>query len=337
MTVYTAMPLALRNVALLDTPAQHSGRTILVINRPEGRMITMAKQTVSVRTMSRRSFLKSAAVLGLGIIGTGSLAGCAPDAGGSTTTAAADGAKTVKVLTYNGNPPYCYLDGDGNLVGYDVDVLKAVDEKLDDYTFDMDSMDFNAMITACESGSADLVSCQLVPNDDRKAKFIFCEEPFCLSPMVFATADPNCKTLDDMAGKSTLVSPGGYEYGMLQAYNEKYPDKALTFQTVQSITMADAFKMIATGQVDSFLCYDGTFDMVNEEAATGLYKTDVLMCESTYFMFNKEQTELRDAVDKALKDMKSDGSLGEIAEKDLGTNVFTTYADALSDNELVAK
>ena len=70
-------------------------------------MITMAKQIVSVRTMSRRSFLKSAAVLGLGIIGTGSLAGCAPDAGGSTTTAAADGAKTVKVLTYNGNPPYC--------------------------------------------------------------------------------------------------------------------------------------------------------------------------------------------------------------------------------------
>lgn len=294
----------------------------------------MAKQNVTPYMISRRNFLKGAGILGLGLFGVASLSGCAPDSS-SATSGSASGT-TVSVLTYNGNPPYCYLDDAGNLVGYDVDVLKAVDERLDDCSFSIDSMDFNAMITACESGSAELVSCQLVPNEDRKAKFIFCEEPFCLSPMVFATADPNCKTLDDMAGKSTIATPGGYEYGMLQAYNEKYPDKALTFETVSSLTMADAFKMISTGQVDSFLCYDGTFDAVNEEVGAGLYKTDVVMCESTYFMFNKDQTELRDAVDAVLKEMKSDGSLAKIAEQDLGTDVFSAYGDALSDNELVA-
>lgn len=294
----------------------------------------MAKQNVTPHMISRRNFLKGASVLGLGVFGVASLSGCAPDS--SSATGGSASGTTVSVLTYNGNPPYCYLDDAGNLVGYDVDVLKAVDERLDNYSFSIDSMDFNAMITACESGSAELVSCQLVPNEDRKAKFIFCEEPFSLSPMVFATADPNCKTLDDMAGKSTIATPGGYEYGMLQAYNEKYPDKALTFETVSSITMADAFKMISTGQVDSFLCYDGTFDAVNEEVGAGLYKTDVVMCESTYFMFSKDQTELRDAVDGVLKEMKSDGSLAKIAEQDLGTDVFSAYADALSDNELVA-
>lgn len=294
----------------------------------------MAKQNVTPHMISRRNFLKGAGILGLGVFGVASLSGCAPDSSSAAGRSASG--TTVSVLTYNGNPPYCYLDDAGNLVGYDVDVLKAVDERLDDYSFSIDSMDFNAMITACESGSAELVSCQLVPNEDRKAKFIFCEEPFCLSPMVFATADPNCKTLDDMAGKSTIATPGGYEYGMLQAYNEKYPDKALTFETVSSLTMADAFKMISTGQVDSFLCYDGTFDAVNKEVGAGLYKTDVVMCESTYFMFNKDQTELRDAVDGVLKEMKSDGSLAKIAEQDLGTDVFSAYGDALSDNELVA-
>ncbi|MCI5950296.1 MAG: substrate-binding domain-containing protein [Parolsenella sp.] len=294
----------------------------------------MAKQNVTPHMISRRNFLKGAGILGLGVFGVASLSGCAPDS--SSAAGGSASGTTVSVLTYNGNSPYCYLDDAGNLVGYDVDVLKAVDEKLDDYSFSIDSMDFNAMITACESGSAELVSCQLVPNEDRKAKFIFCEEPFCLSPMVFATADPNCKTLDDMAGKSTIATPGGYEYGMLQAYNEKYPDKALTFETVSSLTMADAFKMISSGQVDSFLCYDGTFDAVNEEVGAGLYKTDVVMCESTYFMFNKDQTELRDAVDGVLKEMKSDGSLAKIAEQDLGTDVFSAYGDALSDNELVA-
>lgn len=295
---------------------------------------TMAKQTVTSRTISRRSFLRGAAALGLGLIGTGALAGCAPDATGSSASGA-DGAKTVKVLTYNGNPPYCSLDKEGNLVGYDVDVLKAVDERLDDYSFDIDSMDFTAMITACESGSAELVSCQLVPSEERKEKFIFCEEPFCLSPMVFAVRDPNIKTLDDMAGLTTLSNPINYEYGMIEKYNEKYPDKAIELKTTSDITMADAFKMVASGQVDSYSCYDGSFDTVNDEAGTGLYKTNVVLCESTYFMFNKEQTELRDAVDKVLKEMKGDGSLGKLAEQDLGVNVFTAYADVLSDNELM--
>ena len=291
-------------------------------------------KNLNLQSVSRRGFLKGALVFGLGLTGSGALAGCAPDAASSSSSDSASG-KTVKVLTYNGNPPYCYLDKQGNLVGYDVDVLKAVDERLDDYSFGMDSMDFTAMITACESGSAELVSCQLVPSEERKEKFIFCEEPFCLSPMVFAVRDPSIKTLDDMAGLSTLSNPINYEYGMIEKYNERYPEKAIKLQTTSDITVADAFKMVASGQVDSYSCYDGSFDAVNEEAATGLYKTDVVLCESTYFMFNKEQTELRDAVDKVLKEMKADGSLGKIAEQDLGVDVFTEYADVLSDNELM--
>lgn len=281
--------------------------------------------------ISRRGFVR--AVGASSLIPLLGLTACAPDADSGSTDASGT---QVTVLTYNGNPPYCYLDDDGNLVGYDVDVLKAVDERLDDYAFDIDSMDFNAMITACQSGSADLVSCQLVPNEERKANFIFCEEPFCLSPMVFAVADESLQTLEDMAGKTVVMSPTGYEWGMLESYNEMYPDLAVELVAVQSSTMADMFKMIASGQYDSTLCYDGTFDTVNEEAATGLYKTGVVLCESTYFMFNQSQTELRDAVDEVLAEMKDDGSLAEISVADLGVDVFTEYADALTDNEIVA-
>ncbi|MDD6706336.1 MAG: transporter substrate-binding domain-containing protein [Olsenella sp.] len=213
----------------------------------------------------------------------------------------------MAVDVYNSNPPCCYVDENGNPIGYDVDVIKAVDDKLDDYSFSIDTLDFSAMITACESGAAPFVSCQLVPNDECKSKFIFCEEPFTLSPMVFAVADPNIKTLDDMAGHSVLSSPANYKYGMLESYNEKYPDKALVLQTTSNTTPADGFKMVATGQIDAVLCYDGGFDTINDSAGTGLYKTDVVMCESTYFMFSQSQTELRDAVNQAVKNLKADG------------------------------
>lgn len=297
----------------------------------------MHRERIDAAAFTRRDFFRGAiGMAGLAAAGTLGLAGCsAPDADSGTGASADSSAAQVSVVVYNANPPYCYLDSDGNPIGYDVDVLKAVDERLDDYSFSIESMDFSAMITACESGSAQLVSCQLVPNEERKSKFIFCDEAFTLSPMVFAVADPNIKTLDDMAGHTVLSNPANYEYGMLESYNEKYPDKAVVLQTVSNVTQADSFKMIATGQVDACLCYDGGFDTINEQAGTGLYKTEVVMCESTYFMFNKSQTELCDAVNSALKDMKSDGSLGKIAEADLGTDVFTTYAGSLTDNELM--
>lgn len=314
-------------------------RSDFVANRTvpmeEGRRLVRDTPGLCATPISRRCFLSGVGALGFTAFGAFALAGCAPDAASTSTASSASSGTAVNVVVNNGNPPYCYLDDDGNPVGYDYDVLKAVDDRLDGYTFSISAMEFSAMITACESGSADLVSCQLVPNDDRKAKFIFCKEPFTLSPMVFAVASPNIKTMDDMAGKSVATSPTAYEYGMLQDYNKKYPDKALVLQTISNLTAADSFKMVASGQVDSVLCYDGSFDTVNDETGTGLYKTDVVMCESTYFMLNKSQQDLADAIDGVLKDMKSDGSLSQIATKDLGCDVFTTYANDLSDEQLM--
>lgn len=294
----------------------------------------MTTKNLSVGTTTRRGFLRTMGALGaLTAVG---LTGCAPDAESSSESADDDGAaESISVTVANSNPPYCSVDSDGNPVGYDVEVLKAVDEYLEDYSFDIGAMDFTAMVTACQSGSSPLVSCQLVPNEERQENFIFAEEPFTLSPMVFATADPNCKTLQDMAGKTVASNPVGYEYGMLEAYNEQYPDYAVVLETYQSVTTADVFRMIASGQVDAYLCYDGTFDTVNEETGAGLYKTEVVLVESTYLMLNKSYTELRDAVNDAIVALKADGTLSSLAEEYLGCDVFTEYADVLSDNELL--
>lgn len=285
-------------------------------------------------TVSRRGFLRAAGALGA--LAAVSLTACAPDADSSSGSSDDDGdAEQITVTVASTNPPYCSVDTDGTPVGYDVEVLKAVDDYLEDYTFDIGAMEFASMITACQSGSSPLVSCQLVPNEERQETFIFAEEPFTLSPLVFATADADCKTLQDMAGKTVACNPVNYEYGMLQAYNERYPDQAMVLETYQNVTPADAFRMIASGQVEAYVCYDGTFDTVNEEAGTGLYKTDVVLVESTYLMLNQNYAELRDAVNEALVALKADGTLSALAEEYLGVDVFTEYADVLSDNELL--
>ena len=57
-------------------------------------------------------------------------------------------AETIVVGTGNAYQPFVYLDENGELDGYDVAVLKAVDEKLDQYNFEYESSDFKNILTS---------------------------------------------------------------------------------------------------------------------------------------------------------------------------------------------
>ena len=287
---------------------------------------------ISTASVSRRDFLKLAGILGVSTMG---LAGCAPDST-SSTSSSDSGVKKISIAGSSATPPYSYLDDSGNLTGFDIETLKKVDEYLDDYEFEYSGMEFSAMLTALESGNVELATCEFCPNEARKQKYIFCSEAFNIMPMVFVTADENIKTLDDLAGKSTIMNPSNYEYTLIDEYNKKHPDKALDLQTIGEVTMADAFKMVASGQADSYFISDAMYESVSEETGVKLYCSDVVMCESAYFMLNREQQELADAIDGALKKMKEDGSLSMLSTDILGVDAFAEYDGVLTDAEILS-
>lgn len=243
----------------------------------------------------------------------------------------AAGATAVKVGTGNSMPPYCYLDDNGNVVGYDVEVLKEIDKRLDQYEFDIQSMDFSTLIVSIDSKALDVVSHQLVRSDARKEKYLFPSQYYCLSPMVFAVRkDSGISTMEDLAGKKIKMTPTSYEYGMLTAYNEAHPGKEITLEAVSDMTTADSLKMVSNGQSDASLTYSSTYDNVQKELQLdNLDHTDVLLCEDTYIMVADGEQELCDAIDGALKDMKEDGTLSKIAEAYLEQDVFGLYSDMI--------
>ncbi|MGN0157675.1 MAG: transporter substrate-binding domain-containing protein [Brotaphodocola sp.] len=249
------------------------------------------------------------------------------DSGTPESSAAA----VVKVGTGSSMPPYCYLDDNGVVQGYDVEVLKEVDKRLEQYEFDIQSMDFSTLIVSIDSKALDVVSHQLVKSDARKEKYLFPSEYYCLSPMVFAIRnDSGIKTMEDLAGKKIKITPTSYEYGMLSSYNESHPGKEIVLEAVSDLTTADALKMVSNGQSDIYLTYSSTYDNVQKELQLeNLDHTDVLMCEDTYIMVASGEQELCDAIDGALKEMKEDGTLSKIAEEYLGQDVFSLYSDMI--------
>ncbi len=259
------------------------------------------------------------------------LTGCSSSSSASTSTSASG--EVINVAVGNSMAPFGYLDADGNLIGYDVDVLKAVDEYLDDYTFNLSAMDFSTCVVSIDSGAADMVSHQLVKSEERKEKYLFPDQYYCLSPMrLVVKKGSDIKSLEDMAGKSLYMNPASYEYGLLTSYNESHPGKEIVINAVSDMTTADCYKAVANGTVDAELTYQSTYESIVDEIglADQLETTEVVLVEDTYQMISKDKPELAERVSEALTSLKEDGTLGEISKKWFGSDYFEEYADMIS-------
>jgi L-cystine transport system substrate-binding protein len=261
------------------------------------------------------------------------LTGCSSSS--SSTASSETKGETINVAVGNSMAPFAYLDADGNLIGYDVDVLNAIDEYLDDYNFVLNGMDFSTCVVSIDSGAADMVSHQLVQSEERKEKYIFPDQYYCLSPMrLVVKKGSNIKSLEDMAGKSLYMNPASYEYGLLTSYNESHPGKEIVINAVSDMTTADCYKAVANGTVDAELTYQSTYESIVDEIglADELETTEVVLVEDTYQMISKDKPELAEAVSEALKSLLDDGTLGEISTKWFGSDYFEEYADMISDD-----
>lgn len=291
--------------------------------------------------MMRRNAVAERAVMtaAVSMMVAGMLAGCgssqasAKSAGTSADgTTASSGVKVIKVGTGQSFAPYCYLDDNNNLTGYDVDVLHAIDDYLKDYSFDIQGLDFNTCIVSIDSGALDMVSYQLVQSDERKKKYIFPDMPYCLSPLsLVVKSDSGISSLEDLKGKTIYSTPTTYEYTLLTAYNKAHADSQFKIEAVSDMTTADEYKGISDGTVDAALTYQTAYDTtVPQLGIKNLKMTDAVLVEESYEMIRPDLTDFRNAMSEALKALKDNGTLKQLNEKWFKDDYFTKYANLVN-------
>ena len=279
------------------------------------------------QNLSRRGFLGMAA--GLAVAGL-----VAPLAGRANLALAADEPQVVKIIVSNTTKPYCFVDEDNNVQGYDVDTLELCEQKLGGkYQFQFDAMEFSAMVSSLQSGACDLVSCALARTPERIEKFVFPEEPYCIGPMAAAVRkDSGITDVHGLAGKKLLVSPTNAYYQALVKYNDEHPDEAI--ELVENENGNDNvawFRAVANGQADAAYVLVSKFDAVQQGAGTDLSITETITNGLDFFMLRPGMEGLAADLTTALREAKSDGSLGELGKKWLGGDVFAENADFLKE------
>jgi L-cystine transport system substrate-binding protein len=272
--------------------------------------------------MNRRrlSLLGAAAALTLAVAGCGGSQPAQDGPSGAASAAPAtleqirqDGVITVGTEgTYR--PFSFHQDGAGELTGYDVEVITAVAKKLG-VEPKFEETQWDAIFAGLEAGRFEVIANQVTINDERKAKYDF-SEPYTVSNGVLVTKADNSEinSFADLKGKTTAQSLTSNWYTLAK-------DSGATVEGVEG--WAQAVSLLEQGRVDAtindkltYLDYQSTKN--NKDIKIAAETKDQ---SQVGLAFQKGSTDLVDAVNKALDELRADGTLAKISEKYFGEDV----------------
>ena len=276
-----------------------------------------------MKKISRRSFLAAAAVsaAALALTACGGSASTASSAVASSVAASSEAASTSAAaaelttveagkLTMATNatfPPYEMTTDSGEIEGIDVDTAKAIAEKLG-LELQIDDMDFDAALLAVQQGKSDMVMAGVTVTDERQNVMDFTDSYATGIQSIIVKEDSDIASVDDLAGKKIGTQRGttGYLYCSDDFGDENVVayDDGLT-----------AVQMLNNGQVDCVVI-DNAPAKEFIAANPGLKLLDTAYVEESYAIgIGKGNTELKDAINTALEELKADGTLQAIVDK----------------------
>ncbi|MFL0195343.1 transporter substrate-binding domain-containing protein [Clostridium sp. WILCCON 0269] len=249
------------------------------------------------------------------------LAGCGAKA---TSTSSSSAPKTIVIGTGNAFKPYCYLDDKGNLAGYEYEVLKEVDRRLPQYKFEYQTMDFKNVLLSLASKKVDIAAHQFEKNPERIQKYLFSDESYTtfILRITVLKNRTDINSIKDLEGKTVNVSPGSNDAYVLEKYNKQHNNAIkLVYSTPDNATLV---KNLEDGRIDAFISIKRIVADLNKTYGDKLKTVgDPIATSNTYYIFRKDDTQLKADIDKTIKAMKADGTLSKISKDVLGGDYTT--------------
>ncbi|SRR5574344_1570882 len=251
------------------------------------------------------------------VVACGLLVGCG---GGNTAKkeAAAPAKKELPkkiVVGLDDNfPPMGFKDKDNKIVGFDIDMAKEAAKRLG-ITVEFKPIDWSSKEAELKSGRIDCIWNGLNITEDRKKNMLFSNPYMECKQLLFVPKNSAIKGQEDLKGKVVgMQSASTAEINL-----EKDPDFAKTLKEVKKYPDCIAAMMdMEAGRVDAIITDEivGRYYMSKKpDAFVCLDKKPVGPVGYFGIAFRKDDTALRDTVQKTLDAMKKDGVSGKICKE----------------------
>lgn len=243
---------------------------------------------------------------------------------GSSTSNGDNPVKSAGVLrvgTEGVYSPFSYHDpATGQLVGYDVDVARAVADKIG-VKVEFVETPWDSIFAALEANRFDVVANEVTINDERKAKYDL-SEPYSVGEGVIVTrADNNSiKTLADLKGKVAAENA-------TSNWSEVARKAGARVEAVEGFTQA--IKLLNQGRVDVVINDSiAVYAYLAETGDTTVKIAGNVGEKSEQGFAARKDSGLLPDLNKALDELRADGTLADISQKYLKANASGAPAAA---------
>lgn len=209
-------------------------------------------------------------------------------------------------------PPYEMTADDGSFEGIDVEIAEAIADKLG-LELQIDDMDFDAALLAAQTGKSDMVMAGVTVTDERQTVMDFSDTYANGIQVVIVPEDSDITSIEDMTGKMIGVQRGttGDLYCSDTVENGGFGEENVTPYD-NGLTAVQA---LMNGQVDCVVI-DNAPAQEFVKANPGLKILDTEYANEEYAIgVAKGNTQLLDAINGALAELKADGTVQSIVDK----------------------
>lgn len=219
-----------------------------------------------------------------------------------------DKVKAAGVITVGNSPDYPPFEsiGDkGERVGFDVDLLDAIAKKMG-IKIKWVTMDFAAIVTAVQSGQVDMGMSGFSVSPERAEQVGFSAPYIAQGQVLVVRSDSGIKSAADLKGKKIAVQLG--------TTGEKEADKIEGVEVAKPETYSIAFMMLNNKAADAVIA---DLAVADEFIKRGSFKRAgaPLSLEEFAMISRKGNDDLLNALNKALADVKADGTYDAIVKK----------------------
>jgi len=258
-----------------------------------------------------------------------SLAACGSSASGAVSSAAASAssaasasasasASAAKLTTVESGklimstnaqfPPYEMVADNGSFEGIDVEIAQAIADKLG-LELVIDDMDFDAALLAAQNGKSDIVMAGVTVTDERKQVMEFSDSYANGVQVIIVKDGSSITTVDDLSKADKIGTQRGTT-GYIYCTGDYGDDHVTAYDDG-----ATAVQALLNGQVDCVVI-DSAPASEYVKANTGLKILDTEYTNEDYAIgMAKGNTALLNAVNGALAELKSEGTLQSIIDK----------------------
>lgn len=252
--------------------------------------------------------------------------------GAANESGSSEEGTTVNVATAGTGPPYSHIDTEGNWTGTEADIWSEISERTG-WNINVQRVgNSSSALGQLDSGRSNVAANNYALTEERAQNYIYTTPLYAdANTVAVQSGNDEINTLDDLEGKTIGVMAG-------QAADIPLTEMAdeVGFEVIRFETTTDTFQQLAIDRVDAAAGPRSLLNEYNERTGADfkILEENLTATPIVYFLSDTEEnTQLRDELNTVIEEMIADGTIGQITEEWLYTDMTQNLEDAETEQQ----